>query len=531
VDRLVGAVDHHAFDRARRAVACRALAYDDPSALPVNSIATVGRANPRANPEQTIVRLRQALRVEPDRVDLLHSLGAAYLDANDLPRALSCFQRIRDRAPSDVNAANACGIILRKQGEPGAAIDAFRVALLRSPQDPLVLNNLGNALRDLGRLEESIAAYRQALGAVPDSAMFLINLAGALQDAGAYEEAEHTLRRVLAIEPDNHQARFDLALLLLLLGRFEEGWVLYGSRWNASIEARRGKPCFSRPVWKGEALGNRTLLIHREQGFGDTIQFLRYIPLVRERLPDAEVYVVLQPALCRLARRLAAQHEVRVVEEGTPLPEFDRWCMLLDLPGIFRTTLQTIPARVPYLAADRALRLGWVQRLLDVSGLLVGLAWAGSPTNARDRLRSVPFEAFEPLLDVPGVQWISLQVGEASGQIRASPLGRQVADWTEEVGDFADTAAIVSALDLVIGVDTSVLHLAGALGTPAWVLVRHQSEWRWMADRVDSPWYPTLRLFRQSGRGGWVPDIARIKEALLELVEGRSFRAKIPQWL
>lgn len=494
-----------------------ALSPEDPSAL--NNLGNVYRD--QGHLKRAMDCFRRAVRRDPSRIELLRNLGAVCLDANELVEAGACFDRILVLAPDDANAANARGIISRKLGEPSQALDLFHRALSKEPSNPHALSNLGNALRDLGRFEEAIASYRKALELLPGSSVFLSNLAGALQDNGENAEAECVLRDLVAADPRNGQARFDLGLLLLLTGRLEEGWTYYASRWDSSAEVSAMKLRFSQATWHGEDIGRLSLLIHREQGFGDTIQFLRYLPLVRKCLPLAQLYFVVQPALRRLVSPYCRRHDVTVVEEGTQLPSFDRWCMLLDLPGIFRTNLDDIPAGVPYLFAEKVFLLGWMRRLLDLGGLIVGLVWAGSPTNARDGFRSVSLELLSPLLEISGIQWVSLQVGARSGEIRASRIGK-VADWSEDIVDFADTATLVSALDLVIGVDTAVIHLAGALGKPVWVLVRQGSEWRWMLDRADSPWYPTMRLYRQAKRGEWAPEIAQIKHDLVSYIESRG---------
>lgn len=473
----------------------------------------------RGDTQQAIECFQRAVLRAPHNIDLLRNLGGACLDSNRLADAGCCFDRILELSPNDASALNAKGIVRRKMGDPVVAIAILGRALAANPTDSHTLNNLGNALRDVGRFDEAIGMYRRALVERPHSSIFLGNLAGALQDNGNVAEAEEVLRSLLDANPANHQARFDLSLLLLLNGRLEEGWKHYTSRWDASEEAAKARPRFTAPAWQGEDLDDKTLLIHREQGFGDTIQFVRYLPSVRARLPKAKLYCVLQRPLCRLVHRLARDANVVLLEEGKALPLFDRWCMLLDLPGIMGTRLENIPARVPYLVVEKPFMLGWARRLLDLGGLIVGLVWAGSPTNARDGFRSVSFEVMRPLLDVPGVQWVSLQVGAKAGDIRPSLFDANVASWTDAIVDFADTAAILSGLDLVIGVDTAVMHLAGAMGKPAWILVRHGSEWRWMLDRSDSPWYPTMRIYRQITRGDWGAVIDRVRDDLVSRVE------------
>jgi tetratricopeptide (TPR) repeat protein len=500
----------------------RVLAVKPRTPEALNNVGNIHRD--RGDTDRALKCFELAVQEAPENIELLRNLGNAYLDRGRAADAATIFDRILKLSPADSNALNARGIIHRKTGNAPEAIALLERALAASGRDAHTMNNLGNALRDMGRFDEAIAMYRSALAERPSSSTFLGNLAGALQDRGDSAEAERILRALVEADSANYQARFDLSLLLLLTGRLEEGWHHYASRWQASEEAAAARPRFAALAWQGEELDNKALLIHREQGFGDTIQFVRYLPLVRAHLPKAQIYCVLQRPLCRLVSGLARRFNITLIEEGKDLPVFDRWCMLLDLPAIIGTRLDTIPADVPYLAVEKPFMLGWARRLLNLSGLIVGLVWAGSPTNARDAFRSVPLDVMRPLLDVPGVQWVSLQVGANADDIRAARLDANVASWTDSVVDFADTAAIMSGLDLVIGVDTAVMHLAGALGKPAWVLIRQGSEWRWMLDRSDNPWYPTMRLYRQSVRGEWGAVLQEVKRDLIAHVQG--LRAK-----
>jgi hypothetical protein len=266
-------------------------------------------------------------------------------------------------------------------------------------------------------------------------------------------------------------------------------------------------------------LEGRTLLLHSEQGFGDALQFIRYLPLVARR--GARVFVECQEALQRLVQTMSA--DSTVVARGRPLPPFDVHCPLLSLPRLFATDLASIPRDVPYLHADAAEAGVWRERLADASASLkVGLVWAGRPTHANDRNRTMKLAGFAPLARIPGVRFVSLQKGDAAAEAKSPPEGMELSDPTEELHDFADTAALVAALDLVIAVDTSVVHLAGALGKPVWVLLPFAPDFRWLLGRSDSPWYPTMRLFRQQRAGEWDYVIAEVRSQLEALAEGRS---------
>ena len=279
---------------------------------------------------------------------------------------------------------------------------------------------------------------------------------------------------------------------------------------------------FACPQWRGEDLADKTIFLHSEQGYGDTIQFLRYVPLLASR--GGRVILEVPPSLGRLAEQL--QGAAQVFASGAVTPAADFFCPLLSLPRAFGTTVATIPGEVPYLAADRAAVAAWRRRLADLEGLRVGLVWAGNPrpnqpgANRIDRRRSVTLGHFANLAEVPGVSFVSLQKGQAASQTRSPPPGLLVHDWTDELTDFADTAALIEALDLVISVDTSVVHLAGALGKPTWLLNRFDTCWRWLLNRDDSPWYPTLRQFRQPSPGDWNSVICGVRDALQRLAAG-----------
>ncbi len=267
-------------------------------------------------------------------------------------------------------------------------------------------------------------------------------------------------------------------------------------------------------MWTGDQLVGRTLLLHAEQGFGDSLQLVRYLALIPR---EGKVILEIQPSLARLAATLEGVDQV--VVSGETLPDFDAHCPLFSLPFVFGTTIETVPANVPYLSADPSVVDMWRKRLAGASGPRVGLVWAGNSGTSDDEDRSLPLEAFAPLADVTGITFVSLQKGELASQAAQPTAGLRLLDWTQELQDFADTAALISALDLVIGVDTAVVHLAGALGRPVWLLNRCHAEWRWRCDPERSPWYPTLRQFRQPEPGNWDAAIADMRDALMQLSE------------
>lgn len=297
----------------------------------------------------------------------------------------------------------------------------------------------------------------------------------------------------------------------MLAGRFQEGWAEFEWRWQRPGE-QEANP--TRPVWNGEALDGRTIVLSSEQGLGDTIQFVRYAQLVKQR--GGTVVVESQPPLTRLLTTCPGVDQV--VARWQPLPHYDLVAPLLSLPRIFNTSLESIPAEVPYLSAGTDETAKWQSRLSQEAALRVGIAWRGSPLNAWDADRSIPLDAFSDLATTAGVQLHSIQFAPGGEELAASPLRDRIVNLTDQLGDFYHTAAIVRNLDLVITCDSAPAHLAGALGVPVWVAVTFAPDWRWMLGRQDTPWYPTMRLFRQTRPGDWAGVFSRIRESLLSLI-------------
>jgi tetratricopeptide (TPR) repeat protein len=393
------------------------------------------------------------------------------------------------------------------------ALASYDRALAINPDNPIAWANRGNALLLQGHIEEALACLDHALALGPPSVSTLVKKGVAFLDAGRHLEAHEYLERALALDPNSTGARFNKSLVDLLLGNLADGWRGYEARMD--IREIPDHRSFLRPRWTGrEPLDGKTLLVHTEQGLGDNIQFVRYAALVGER---ARVVLEMPRALARLVTGLKGI--AQVVCQGDQLPDFDFYCPVASLPLAFGTTMETIPNTVPYLVADPNAVSAWRQRLAPLAGLRVGLVWAGNPgptvnTRAVDRRRSMALAQLNPLAGVPGVSFVSLQKGDPATQVRSAPTGFLIHDWTDELRDLADTAALIEALDLVISVDTSVVHLAGALAKPAWMFNRFDSEWRWLLGRDDSPWYPTLRQFRQPRPGDWSSVVTRMASEL-----------------
>lgn len=431
-------------------------------------------------------------------------------------------------------------------GDFNAAATLLREALRLAPEFPEAHANLALVLERLGQLDDAEASYRQALALAPRAPEILINYAGllaarrrhadaealylaALQaDPGSLRawthfgvllatgkreiEAEQCYRTALSLDPDAAEARFNLAYLLLRQGRYAEGWPCLEARdWYAPIERSLGLP-----RWQGESLVGKALLIGLEAGHGDMIQFCRYVPLLKAA-GARRVSVLCHPPLARLLRTLPGVDEVLAVGDPAPAESWDYWSPPLSLPYHLQTRVATIPADLPYLAAESALIADWAACMADGSGTRVGLVWKGNPRFANDGERSLPsLHTLAPLAGIPGVRFYSLQKGAGEAEVGDPGRPFPIVDLGSRITDFTDTAAIIANLDLLISVDTAAAHLAGALGKPCWVLLPdYQTDWRWLAGRDDSPWYPgAVRLFRQPAGGGWSPVIAAVAAAL-----------------
>ena len=372
---------------------------------------------------------------------------------------------------------------------------------------------MGFAETASGKAEEAVALELRS-----EDAEAHLRLGRELQDQGRIEEALARYDRALALRPDFADAHVAKGMYLLLRGHYADGWQSYEWRWRMETFSSP-KRNFTEPQWHGEALNGRRILLHGEQGFGDCLQFLRYVPMVQAA--GGVVVLEIQGRLMRICALLPGVTEL--IAYGQPLPAVDCHCPLLSLPLAFGTELESIPFEVPYLsipaeAGERARRIAW-----PVDGLRVGLVWAGSENHLKDKVRSLALAMFEPLLALEGVHFFSLQMGEAAKQCSASD--RRITDLGPMTRDMADTAAQLAQLDLVISVDTSVAHLAGALGKPFWVLLSDVADWRWLRSREDSPWYPTARLFRQQERGNWNEVVERVGAELALLAQEHTQRS------
>jgi Flp pilus assembly protein TadD len=459
----------------------------------------------------------KALALDPDFKEAWMNLGLVILSQGRLDEALSCQRQALRLDPENADAQNNLGMVHYAQGNIAEAESCFRTALRLRPDHANATLNLGSTRQILNHVEEADALFRHALTLGVDKANANSNLSLALMEQARPEEAELCCREALALRPEYPEASANLALALLMMGRLEEGFRQYESRWQ--VEAMgAAMPELLQPRWTGQDLNGETVLLYAEQGFGDTLQFCRYAPMVAAA--GGRVILVVPKALRRLMTTLDGVAEL-VTEEDACLPAFDYHCPLLSLPLAFATSMATIPAPIPYLHADPS---PWADVLDGLPGRKVGLVWAGRSRAAQphavaiDKRRSMSLADMAPLLSVPGCSFVSLQLGPPATQMQAPPDGAMLHDVSDRMGDWADTAGLIAGLDLVIAVDTAVVHLAGALGRPVWMLNRFDSCWRWLRHRDDTPWYPTMRQFRQTSRGDWAGVIERVRDALEDLV-------------
>jgi hypothetical protein len=379
---------------------------------------------------------------------------------------------------------------------------------------------MGNIFLDRGDLDEMTAWYRKAAARVPQKAAAMLNVSRMLQDQGRWNESLRCCEEALAHDPLNVEARFDRSLLLLRFGRMEEGWKEYEWRFQRANRHNAYPHRLASPPWDGSEFHGRSVLVHCEQGFGDTLQFIRYLPLVKHR--GGTVIFETQAQLCSLFQGFRGADEVVALSADVPIERpHDYHVPLLSLPGIFGTTVETIPVCSPYLSADPCKKAVWESRL-GSGGLRVGIVWAGSAWHGKDRKRSCGLSPFLTLAPIPGLRLIGLQKGAAATEAENLPPHRPFPNFGSELHDFSDTAAVVSVLDLVISVDTAVAHLAGAMAKPVWVVLPFVSDWRWLTEREDCPWYPTMRLFRQGRNETWAEVFSRVAAALRGLMEGEK---------
>jgi tetratricopeptide (TPR) repeat protein/ADP-heptose:LPS heptosyltransferase len=495
---------------------------------------------------EALTVFEKAIQLEPDHADLWRNLGLALAELRRSDEAILSLQHALKLAPGHWDAANKAAILLHQAArfkeaivyldlcdelKPNnlqtlhmrwntlqqlrrheEALADIRRAYLLDPANADICSDIGNTLASLGRYEEALPWHDRALALRADIEQALRNKAIVLEQLGRIDEAIATYRRAVFLHPGDAEAGWNLALLQLLTGDFEAGWAgREAARWNIPVLVE-GYPKLSRPIWRGaEPIGGKTILVCPDEGLGDVIQFARYVPMLAAR--GARVILIVQDELHPLLSRLTGVAQCLPRSETTA-PPYDVHCPLTSLPLAFGTRLDTIPAETSYLPAPAADRVqAWEQRLGSHDRLRVGLVWSGNPRHNNDRNRSMPFRTMARILDADAT-FVSLQKDLRAEDRPILEERTDIVDLTEHLTNFVETAALVSCLDLVISVDTSVAHLSGALGRPTWILLPYAPDYRWLLNREDSPWYPTVRLFRQDESHDYAGVIDRVHREL-----------------
>jgi hypothetical protein len=440
--------------------------------------------------------------------DLLRSAEKFHSEGR-LPEAVAACRQALKASPNHPAVLHLLGVVLGRMGRSAESVECLQLAVRGQPESAMLRQNLGVALMNIGRLTDAEAELRTAVRLDPNLAAAQNNLGIALKDQGKYDQALELYRTAIRLKPDYADAHWNLALVLLRMGQFKEGLIEY--EWRTKVRTLKPLPPLKQIRWNGQPLAGKSIVLYPEQGFGDAIQFIRYLPLIEQR--GGRVVVAVAPELRRIFDR--SYPSVQMVNFGSQFPAVEMECPLVSLPLAFSTDLNSIPAQIPYLKTDPALVEKWQARLGNREGKLrVGISWAGNPAHHNDRNRSMIPADLLSLAETKHATFYSLQ--KDKGPAKTLPPALDLIDLIPELTDFAETAAMIQNLDLVISVDTAVAHLAGAIGKSVWVLLPLVPDWRWMQDRPDTPWYPTMRLFRQRSIGDWSAVIQDVNAALRE---------------
>lgn len=502
----------------------------------------------QGNCEEAVSLLGRSLRLAPNQPQIASNMGIGLEKLGHLKEALISFNHAITLAPTyakahcnrsnvlnelqryeeavasarqalvlDPNMTEACcscGNALRDLGRLEEALNYFDRAIALSPRTAILYGNRGNTLRDMYRPEEALADFEVAVTLDPNNTNLWINRGNVLRELKCFADARSSYARAMEAEPENGDAHWDIALIDLLTGDFTNGWDGYEWRWQSPSLAHAVRP-FTQPLWTGQPdISGKTILIHAEQGLGDTVQFARYIPMVHAL--GAKVICEAPATLIDLLQSMPETELITWIEAGSPLPDFDLHCPTMSLPRAFSTQLETIPADIPYLSASADKMQYWQEKLGTKKARRIGLVFSGKRGMAPDRKRSIPAKLFEPIFSLP-FEFHCLQQDireDDSTFIGAYP---QIHSHSTALSDFSDTAALIANMDLVISVDTAIAHVTGALGKPLWLLLPAVPDWRWMMDRTDTPWYPGARLFRQTQNGNWQDVILALCHELTQI--------------
>jgi len=457
--------------------------------------------------QEALDHISAALKQNPNSAAALSNFGLVLAKLGRPADALASYDKALWLKPDYAEALNNRGNALRDLNRPAEALASYDKALALKPDYVDALCNRGNALRDLNRPADALASYDKALALKPDYVEALCNRGNALVDLKRPADALASYDKALALKPDYAEAYWNQSLCLLLMGHFEQGWRQYEWRWKRGEWIARSYP---QPLWLGEEdIAGKRLFIHWEQGLGDTIQFCRYAKQMEAR--GSKVVMSVQQPLCGLLKQISAT--IRIIDQNETPTGFDYHCPLLSLPLALGTTLETILAEPQYLRTDEGLRTAWSTRLPPKTKPRIGVVWSGTTVHKNDHNRSIELEQFLPILSTDA-DWICLQKDIREKDVAALRQDGRIAFFGDDLRDFSDTAALLDLMDLVVTIDTSVAHLAGAMGKPVWILLPHNPDWRWLLDRHDSPWYPSARLFRQQQIGNWAQVIDQVKSEL-----------------
>lgn len=456
-----------------------------------------------------------AFSLKNDYVDAYNNCGNAFIALKRFEDALACFQKAIEINPNYAFAYNGQGNVLMELKRFDEALVSYEKAISLNSLSPFPHNGMGNVLQELKRFDDAILGYEKVMSLVPTSAGAYTNKGLAMQGLKNFDEALQNFDKAIELNPEMADPHWNKALLKILKGEYEEGWQLYEYR-RYKQDLKGSYPIYEQPLWLGqESIADKTLYIYPEQGLGDFIQFCRYVPLV-ENL-GARVVLKVPNALYATIKTMGLN--ARIVRNDEKVDEFDFHCPIMSLPLAFKTTVETIPNKIPYFFSDPFKRDYWQRKFAYASNSLkVGLVWSGSKDHKKDHDRSLRLEQLAPILDLPVTFYSMQKEVRQQDKITLSKFDH-IQQYHEELNDFSDTAAMVDCLDLIISVDTSVAHLAGAMGKNVWILISYLPDYRWMLDREDTPWYPTASLFRQANVGDWDSAILNVRKALEDLFE------------
>jgi tetratricopeptide (TPR) repeat protein len=464
--------------------------------------------------EKSSICEKKAITFNPEYVDGHYNIGCNHLKLGNSVKAIESFQQVVAMQPDHYEAHNNLGLAYFNEKLFKNSIDSYNNALEIKPDFPLSYLGKGNTLREIGQTEDAVGSFQKAITIDPNFTDAHNNLGNVRKDLGLYEDALKSLNTAYSLAPTNATVRKNIGIINLLMGNFKIGWEEYSWRRfenNSELTER----IYSQPLWNGEDLNGKTIFVYSEQGFGDTIQFVRYLDLLKK-----QGGLVVLDAQHSLASLLEEMESINILLKKDELPPpFDFHVPLMELPRIYSTNATNIPSANGYLTANKMLVEAWRTRLGQKEEFRIGIVWAGSSTRLDDHNRSMSLEYLKPLFDVEGCTFFSLQFGERCQDITSAGYEHTLKNLEQDIIGFMEPAAAITNMDLVISVDTAIVHLAGALGKPVWTLLQFDSDWRWMLNRNDSPWYSFMKLFRQEKRQDWKGVIERVKNELMELVK------------